>query len=809
MPDKRKKSAEKKKQGLKRKIPRTMQQTIPYQAVYPNGVILVEPGLYAKSYFFDNMNFATENEERQEELLKCFGKLINKFNHNITCQFTIFNRKTSQENVEERFFIRPKADGLQEYRDEYNRILSERIKEGRNDIRKERYLTIGLHATDVVSAMNTYATLDIEVNEAVKDINRSGVRPLTIEERLCILHDIFHADNENHFSRVITQYRGEDGEFSLAKLNKTGMTTKDLVGPDVFVNETAKNDVRLAENLIAKSFIISNLPYSMDTSFLTEISNIPCAMLTNVIFRTVERREATKMVNERNNSLKSGIVKETNRAIKNHYDPSLMSESLITAKEEATYLLKDITINNQKIFFTTITVTLFAETMEEMKEYISILQMRASDFLCQCNALYGQQMPALKTALPLGKSHLAIDRVLTTEGAEVLLPFSIQELMDEQGHFYGLNYITKNMIIYNRRNSALPNGLYFGKSGSGKSFFAKGEIIPNYLDGEDDIIILDPDGEYVAIAQEYGGTVISLSTNADLHINPLDMDINYAAKDNEDPVASKCDYLVSLCESILGKYDPLSSYDINVILKCGRLIYEDYMEHMGKLTASGNPTTCDYDASPTLVTFYSKLLDLDGPEAHRLAMAIEPYAIGNYNTFAHRTNVNAKSRFLVYDLRSMPKKMKEFAMKVCLSDIWNRVVQNHDQNKATWVYLDEFYLLIQTESSAVMLQEYWKRIRKYYGIMTGITQDIEDVLVTPEGRGILNNSGFVVMMNQSQIGRAELREQYNLSPALMEYIKDKPPGIGLLYNGQSVVPFNYKLPVNTKLYKLMSTKPGE
>lgn len=807
------KSSEKTSSKKKKvKITKSAQQTIPYEEVYPNGMIMLEPGYFSKSYFFGDMNFVTESEEKQEEIIKKYGKLLNKFNHNILFQITIYNRKTTQEKVEEKFFIKPKADGMHEYREEYNQILADRIRDGRNDIQKERYITITVQTSDVIMANNTFNTLDLEISEAIKDINKTGWQPLTTEDRLCILHDIFRMNENEKFQDILKQYRDENDEFSLAKLAKAGMTTKDLIAPCAFVNGDAQ--IKIGENGFAKTFIITNLPTSLDTSFLSEITNIPCSMLASILFTSLPRKKATKMVKAQSNAIKGEVIKATKQANKEGYDPSLMSEELTTAKEEASFLVKDITISNQKLFFATVTVTIFANTLDELKEFSDIFKMKVSDFMCQVNSLYGQQIPGLKTSLPLGRSYLAIDRSLTTESACAFFPFSVQELMDTKGYFYGLNCITKNMIIYNRRNSPLPNGLFFGKSGSGKSYFAKGEIIPVLLDTEDDVIILDPDGEYVKIAEEFGGTVVRLTQGNNMagdepHINPLDMDINYAAKKNEDPVAVKCDYIVSLIESMLGKRDPLSPYEVNVIQKCGMKIYQDYMHHMEKLKAAGSNITCDYEASPTLATFLNELLDMDGPEAHRLVMEIEPYCTGNYSTFAHRTNIDVKTRMLVYDLRSMPKKMKEFSMMVCLSDIWNRVVRNKDEKKATWVYLDEFYLLVQTESSAIMLQEYWKRIRKYFGIMTGITQDIEDVLVTPEGRGILNNSGFVVMMNQSQIGRAELQEQYDISSSLLEYIKDKPPGMGLIYNGRSTVPFNYKLPTDTKLHKLMSTKPDE
>lgn len=802
---------------------KTAQQSIPYEEMYPNGMIKVGPGLYSKSYYFGDMNFATEKEDKQEEILKSYSKLLSKYAPNVTAQFTVFNRKASADKIKDKFFLKPRNGSSfgkaeeeierekrqQEYRDEYNAILDNRIKEGRNDIQKERYITLTLKTTDVIMANRTFATLDEETNNAVREINKTGVRPLTIEERICILHDIYKVGEEDFFPDLLNDYKDENGEFSLEKLFKKGLTTKDLIAPSSYMNGMAQ--IQLGEYNYAKTFLISNFPTAMDTSFLSEITNIPCAMLTSVIFKSCPHKKAIRDVKAQNSAIKSEVVKANQKAIKNNYDPSLISEDLLTAREEAAELVREVTVHNQKLFFTTVTVTLLATSLDELKEYSEILKMRISDFSCQVNTLYGQQTVGFKTSLPLGMNYTEIDRMLTADSIDALFPFSVQELMDQNGHFYGLNPITKNMIVYNRRDSYLPNGLIVGQSGRGKSFFAKGEIIPNLLDTDDDFIIMDPDGEYVAMANEFGGTVINVSQRSETHINPLDMDINYAASKNDDPVAMKADYLVSLCESATKQVGGLTPYEINTIQKVTKIIYKDYLTNLEEMKKNNPNITIDTDSSPTLASFYSALLDMDGPEAHQLAMAMERFCVGNDDVFAHRTNINPKSRLIVYNLKPMPKNMKEFGMMVCLSDIWNRIVRNKDEhkNKATWVYLDEFYLMVQTESSAIMLQEYFKRCRKYHGIMTGITQDIEDLLITPEGRGIFNNSGFVAMLSQSNIGRSEIQEQFDVSDALIDYIKDKPLGTGLLYTGQTVVPFNYNLPKDTKLYKLMSTKPSE
>ena len=786
------------------KVNRTAQETIPYQFVYDNGMFQISEHRFSKTYSFTDINFDIEPDDVQEDILKEFGKILNKFGPSVTLQVNIINRKMSMDKTRDMFFLQARNDGNSEFRDDYNNIIDENIRNGRNDIHKERYVTLTVEAKDKIDANKTFGTLDLELMEAFSHV-KSEAKALSVKERLMLLHDILKPDQEANFDQILAKYNDESGEFSLEKLSKRGSTTKNLICPSVFQN--GSQFITMGDAVV-KSFAVNELPTSMETKFLTEISNIPCQMLVSTIYTSIPRKDAVRMVKAQSNSIKAEVIKANQTAFKNNYDPSLMSESLANAKDEASFLMKDITQNSQKLFFTTFTVSIIAKDQTELKEMCEMLKMKASDFSVQLIDLVGQQMIGFKTSLPFATSYISIDTLLTTESGCAFLPFSVQELADRNGHWYGTNQVTKNMIVYNRRTSPLPNGMIFGQSGSGKSFIAKGEMIPNILDTDDDIIILDPDGEYVAMANQFGGTVIPLEANADLHINPLDMDMDKEFGKKEDPVAAKGDYLVSLCEAVRSN-EEINPIEVTVIQRCTKKLYEPYLKHMEQLAAMGNDISCDVSASPTLIDFYETLLEDNSPEGHRLAMEMEPYCTGQYNMFSYRTNVEGHPRLIVYNLRNMPAKMKEFAMKVCLSDIWNKVIQNKARKRATWVYLDEFYLLVRTAGSATLLQEYYKRIRKYFGIMTAITQDAEDVLKTPEGRGIFNNAGFFLMMNQSQIGRTELQEQFSIPPSMLSYIKDQPPGNGLIYNGQTLVPFHYNLPKDTKLYKLMSTKPSE
>lgn len=813
---------------LKKQKKKTVQETIPYEEVYDNGMFLNSPGVYSRMYSFMDANFDTESEDKQESIMTEFKKVLNKFSHNVTVQYNIINEKVPIEKLEKDYYISPKStdivhpgddenevkrkESVQEYREEYNQIILGKIKEGRNDIRKKRYVTLAIEAPDIIIANKTFITLENALNEAMKKINKDGVHLLNVEDRLAVLRAIFHSGNGEDFAKMCDKYRNEAGEFKLELLSKKGMTTKDFICPEYMIN--GREYILMGSKLLAKSFLISDLPPDMESNFLSEITNVPAAMMVSVIHKTKLKSKALKEVKQHNNSIKAEVVKANQEAFKNNYDPSLMSEALIDAKDEGSFLVQDMTVRNQKLFYTTVTVTILANSIEDMTEFVKMLQMKVEDFACQAVDLQGQQMIGLKTSLPFASKFIGIDRMLTTDAACAFFPFSIQELMDPKGHFYGLNQITDNMIVYNRRESALPNGLVFGKAGSGKSFISKLEVVLNLLDYDDDVIVLDPDGEYAPIANVFGGTVINLSNNSDIHINPLDLDMEYDGDKDADPVTDKINFVTSLIE-VCAENEILTSYDITVIQRCARRMYQPYIQHMDGMyerdKKEGRPIkTIDYLACPTLLDLYEEFLKDNSQEGQRLAMIIEPFASGMYSMFANKTTLQGSPRFLVYNLKKLTNRsLKNFVMKVCLSDIWNRATRNRDAKKGTWVYLDEFYLLAQTESARQTLQEYFKRIRKYFGIMTGITQDAEDLVKDAEGRGMFNNTGFTIMMNQSEDGRMILGDRLGITPSLLSYIQDKEPGTGLIYNGKSIIPFDCRLPADSKLYKLLSTKPSE
>lgn len=807
------------KKKSKMKMSRTVQEVLDFDGITKEG-ILVSGDYYSKLYELTDSNFVAETEEKQIDTISNFKKFINRFPNNVDISIVIVNKRNSKEQLANAYHLKERGDEYDKYIDDYNSIIDDKIADGHNDISKKKYIMLTIHTSSLSEADFTFTSVDAVLQESIKTINKVGVKQLDAIQRLKLMKEILCGNEgipfEKEYDRYFEKTTNDDGEvrteLDVKSLKKAGVSIKDLVAPQVISKE--RQGLCLSDNRYCRSFAYVNLPQQLDTIFLTNSTNLPYEMVTVIQLKSVPRKKALQSVKMMNTSIKADVIKASQEAFRSNYDPSLMNEDLQLAQEEARKLRDEVVNDGAKLFYATMVVTLFGEDENDLKNISEQYKSKCSDFTVTPSLLIGQQVQALNTACLCGNSKIIIDRMLTCDNACALFPFNIQELQDKKGHFYGINAISKNMIMYDRKRSKLANGLIFGQSGSGKSFLTKGELIPNLLDGQDDMIILDPENEYRIIADTFGGTVIDLELKSDYHINPCDMSMEWDDP-RATPLAEKCDYMVGLVESILGQGRTCSTYETNIIHRACTKMYEPYIAEMTRRHNEGDKNDIDTDICPTLKDFYDELLEDGSPEGQRVALAIEPYCIGNYNIFAHKTNAKVDSRLVVYNLLYLPEKMKEMAMKVCLSNIWTRIVKNKESNekagtnKAIWVYLDEFHLFFQTESSATTIMAYFKRVRKYNGIMTGITQDVADLLKSSQGTAMFNNTGFFVFLNQSPIGRSQLQSLYQISDNLIEYIKEKPSGMGLIYNNNVLIPMDYKLPNKSMLYKIMSTNPND
>lgn len=792
------KSRSKKDKKEMMKARKTVQDTIPYVGIYPHGVIEVRPGVFSKSYYIEDVNFKIATQDEQMNIFSRFGELLNSFGSEVKLEVTIFNRSIDIQRYCDAILMKPRNDGLDEYREESNHIVVEKMKEGRNNLAHEKYLTATIEADDIDLATTTFTRLDTEISAAIKNINGMDTPPLTTIERLSILYDIYNPDAGTSFYQTAVFDDKPVESFSLESMKKMGLTTKDAIGPSSI---TVKKDYLMVGDMYTRTLFLDNLPTVLSTDFLTDIAEVSCNMLLSVHFNSLHQDKAVKLIKSQIININSNVIEAQKRASKNGYSVNLISPELSKAQDEAQKLMEDITSRNQKMFLMTCVCTVFGKTLDEINENVDAITTIASKYLCSLKKLGYQQEAGMAAALPIGNNTLELDRLLTTESASLFIPFSTQELAQANGMYYGLNAVSHNLILYNRKNSKNANGVVLGTPGSGKSFSCKREIINVLLSTDDFVYIIDPEREYSPLANLFGGEVVRIAAGSQNYINPLDMDIRYA--DDDDPIVMKSDFIGSLCETVVGGRYGLSPIQKSVIDRCVRLVYQPYLEYLSKRKG----VYFDRENSPTLVDFYNMLLRQTEPEAKNIALALELYTKGSLDTFAHRTNVNTSKRFVIYDIKDIGTQMKEMGLQVCLNDIWNKTITNGKQNQRTWFYIDEFYLLTQTDVSAIFLQQIYKRARKWGGIPTGITQNVSDMLARKEAVSIISNCDFIMMLNQAPVDRITLGNMLGISPTQMSHITNSEAGEGLLYTGsKAIVPFVDKYPMDTKTFKAMDTK---
>lgn len=768
------------------KAAKTVQQTIPYLAAYTCGVLQVAPTRFARAYHLSDINFRTAAQEDQDAIFDKFCLLLNTLS-DADIQLCCVNKTVNVEQFQEKHFLKFHGDGLDMYRNEVNEIMMQNLGEG-NDITSEKYLLITITSSSIETALQQFKRFDLQVQEAVHTVGGAEAVPLTMQSWLSILHDIYNPENIEPF------YCDFD------TMKKQGRTSKDIIAPESM--QIKPNQMKIGEKH-AVSLALTVFPSSLTTEFIADLNEIPCHLTTGVHLTAIAQDASIKMVRNQLVNINSNIVDQQKKAAQHGYSSGIISPDLEAARGETMDLLSDITGKNQRLYFATVAVTVYADDEEQLQQLVQMIQATGQKHMCVFKRLTYQQDKGMNTSMPFGLNDIPIKTLLTTESAALFIPFASEELLHENGLYYGLNAVSHNMILFDRLRSRNANGVILGTPGSGKSFSAKREILSVLLGSDADVYVVDPEREYAPLAELLGGEVVRIAAGANSHINPLDMDIKYA--DDDDPVTLKADFLCSICETAIGGRYGLSPIQKSIIDRCVREVYRPYMEYIQHHPG----ITFAQDKSPTLVDFYERLLSQPEPEAQSVALALELYCTGSLDVFAHKTNVNTSSRFVIYDIKDIGSGLKELGLQVCLNDIWNKTISNKSANKRTWFYLDEFYLLTQTESSARFLQQIYKRARKWGGVPTGITQNVEDLLASDEARSILNNCDFVMMLNQSPIDRIQLAQMFHISPSMQQHITNADPGHGLLYTGRTIIPFVDLYPKDTQSFRVMTTNPND
>lgn len=780
---------------------------IPYYQIYDNGVIETEPGVFTKAYKLQDINFKIATDDEQVTIFKGFGAFLNSFATDVQFQIVIFNKKANKADVFDSIRLKPQSDGLNKHRQEMNNLLIDKLKEGKNNLSQSKYLVVSVKDKSVEHAMDRLRTMDAQINMALEKISKNAkTRPQTMEERLRILHDIYNQDGESIFENDINEENKR--YFNLDKVYKVGLDSKDVISPAGFY---FKDNYMYVGNTMARTLYLDGVPNKLTTDFLSDLAALPCRMLISLQYVPMKMSKAMKMVNDKLINIEGEIARAQKQATQSGYSADITPPKLGRERESAKELLDDMAVRDQKLYTVTIVLTLFASTEKELSEQTSMITTVANNHLSPMKTLLFQQENGLNASLPLCVNRLHTDHALTTDCASVYMPFTSQEIIQPHGLYYGLNKTTNSVIVYDRLSGKNYNGIFFGESGSGKSFNAKTEMRWALLRSTKNVVyVIDPENEYAQMAetmQSIGGKVIDLSPSSRTYINPMDMDIQYGA--GSDPVAMKSNYIISLIE-VMMDHRELTGSGKSVVDRCVKTLYNGYLKHMEEIRSAGSTLTCDKNASPTLVDLYEELCRDGSDVAMEIAREIEIYTKGSMQTFAHRTNVDLEdSRFVVYNIKNIGTQIKDLALYVCLNDVWNNCIENRANNIYTWFYIDEFYKLLQSDSTALFLMEIWKRARKWYGVPTGIMQNTEDLLKSDVSRNIINNTEFISILSVPKIDRANLQDLLNLSDEQLNYITNNRKGHGLLYTGKTILPFNNEYPRDSVAYRDMQSSENQ
>ena len=761
---------------------KSAQDSIPYERMWPDGICRVADGHYTKTIQFQDINYQLSQNEDKAAIFEGWCDFLNYFDSSIQFQLSFLNLAASEETFARAINIPLQGDDFDTIRVEYMTMLQNQLAKGNNGLIKTKYLTFGVDADSLKAAKPRLERIETDI---LNNFKRVGVAAEALDgkARLAQLHGIFHMDEQVPF------------RFEWEWLAPSGLSTKDFIAPSSFEFRTGKQ-FRMGKKYGAVSFLQILAP-ELNDRMLADFLDMESSLIVSLHIQSVDQIKAIKTVKRKITDLDKSKIEEQKKAVRAGYDMDIIPSDLATYGAEAKKLLQDLQSRNERMFLVTFLVLNTADNPRQLDNNVFQASSIAQKYNCQLTRLDFQQEEGLMSALPLGFNQIEIQRGLTTSSTAIFVPFTTQELFQngKEALYYGINALSNNLIMVDRKLLKNPNGLILGTPGSGKSFSAKREIANCFLLTNDDIIICDPEAEYAPLVERLHGQVIKISPISNNYINPMDLNLDYS--DDESPLSLKSDFILSLCELIVGGKEGLQPVQKTIIDRCVRLVYQDYLN---------DPRP---ENMPILEDLYNLLRAQDEKEAQYIATALEIYVTGSLNVFNHQSNVDINNRIVCYDIKELGKQLKKIGMLVVQDQVWNRVTINRAAHKSTRYYIDEMHLLLKEEQTAAYTVEIWKRFRKWGGIPTGITQNVKDLLSSREVENIFENSDFVYMLNQAGGDRQILAKQLGISPHQLSYVTHSSEGEGLLFYGSTILPFVDHFPKNTELYRIMTTKPQE
>ena len=742
-----------------------------------NGIFEVARSRFSKCYRFQDINYTTTNETEQIDIFERYCKFLNSLD--VTFKITINNKNKDMEQARDHVFLQKREDGFDSFRRIYNDIMEQKIHEGRQGIEQERYLTITIERKNFEEAKAQFATIEASIHKAFGELGAEIV-PLSGNERIKVLYDYYHLGDENSFDFDIRDARKVGGDFRNDLCN--GMIQ---FFPDYFKDERK----------FCRALFIKKYPSSLSDRFLNEITSLPVHSITSIDVVPIPKDLTTKILQKKYLGIESDIIKQQRVRNRNNDFSSEISYNKRIEKKEIEEIMDDVRENDQCLYYVSVTMILMADTKEELDSMTETVETIGKRNSVTIEEHYLKQRESLNTALPIGVRQVETMRTMLTQSLAVLMPFNVQELNDRQGCYYGINQVSKNINIGNRKKLINGNGFVFGVPGSGKSFFCKMEMGNVFLSGNDEIIVIDPMNEYFDIAKTYGGTVVNMSTYTDNYVNPLDMDVwSLDLNDSKGMIREKGEFVLGVCEQCMG--ENLNSRQKSIIDRCVRKLYIGIAKNREKYV-------------PVMSDFYEVLMGQPEEEAKDIALSLELFVNGSLNIFNHQTNVDVDSRFTVYGIRDLGTELSPITMLVMMESIQNRIIANGKRGIATWLYIDEFHVLLNSEYSARYLQQLWKKVRKQGGLCTGITQNIVDLLQNYTATTMLANSEFVALLKQASTDSSRMAEVIGVSEAQLRFVTNTSSGMGLIKCGNVVIPFDNTIEKGTALYNLYNTNIHE
>lgn len=770
------------------------QQTIAFEKMYRDGICKVRKNYYTKMIEFHDLNYVLLDEEERADILALYSQLINYFDPSIRFQIFLFNRHVNEETLSAQFEIAPQADKFDDIRVEFSDMLKNLSAKGNNGVIKSKYIIYGIEADSLKEARQRMAGLEADILKNIRNLG-TNAQGLDGRERLGVLYEFFNQD------------RMEPFRFSFKEMAESGNSVKDYIAPQGF--EFRFPGRFKAGHMFGATKYLDIISPKLNDELIKKLLDIDSNLSISIHMRTIEPMEAAKLVKRALSDVQKSKIDEQKKAVRSGYDMDILPTDIVLYEKNTMELLDDLNSSNQKLVWTTILISAFGRTKKELENVSQRISGIIQQANCRLTDLQYKQEAAMNAAAPIGINETGEGRHLITKNLAVLVPFNTQELFQTgQSLYYGLNALSNNMIMADRKKLRTPNGVILGTPGSGKSFSAKREILGSFLVTRDDILICDPEGEYYPLVKALGGEVVKLATNSKDYLNPMDIQLSH--KNDREALKLKSDFLITLCDAVAGGGTGLANDEKGIIDRCIEKIYDEYFKH----PAPENMPILE-DLYNALIQYepdraVSEELAVDARQkAVRIANSLVLYVHGSQNYFNHRTNVDSQNRIVCFDIRDLGKQLKELGMLIVQDAVWNRVSKNRERRVATRYYCDEFHLLLRDRQTAQYSVEIWKRFRKWGGIPTGLTQNVGDFLRSEEIEGILGNSDFIYLLNQNAKDQVILADKLGLSERQLEYVTNSDSGCGLILFNDVVIPFADRYPTDTKTFRIMNTRPEE